>query len=512
MWSAWATDVAATPGDKRMVLDAPVATDRGRPITGKVAYDLIVNAPGTGRSLHRQCSGPPIRRRAKARRRRAHRARAAGRRAAADPAQTHGRSQRPTGGEHADRDQARGRLSAGPHLSAHLHGARSDRGRARDGGHPRSPVLSPGQPARRRAGAAQEHHFRHLAVRPAHSDHAAARPACRRGRQAGIRWRVHPCRRRRQGRLRLSLRHADAAFQRARRPHLSDRLLSVHHRDGARSGDGSGGLGAGPRASARCGAETVLRQQLVGVLESRRFPDRHRSGGQARPAARARGAHLSHRRRAALCRAAARARHVHQLRQHAQPLPGDARADGAVCRLGPGRCRAAAEHLSADRRRHAGDGAGVQGGVSAHTECPAAGNQPASAAARLRAPFRDRADRRHRAAEAGSAVRGAGAAARCRRPRPRRHPASRDAGAARHPYRLQHAQRCGRISLGHRPLGRLVRAVCAHRAGTAGPPATRARRLPRAMPAAARTSKKCGPPRPMSSARGFCCPRMPIRW
>ena len=45
VWSAWATDVATTPGDKRMVLEAPVATDRGRTITGKVAYDLIVNAP-----------------------------------------------------------------------------------------------------------------------------------------------------------------------------------------------------------------------------------------------------------------------------------------------------------------------------------------------------------------------------------------------------------------------------------------------------------------------------------
>ena len=45
IWSAWAADVATAPGEKRMVLDAPVATDRGRPITGKVAYDLIVNAP-----------------------------------------------------------------------------------------------------------------------------------------------------------------------------------------------------------------------------------------------------------------------------------------------------------------------------------------------------------------------------------------------------------------------------------------------------------------------------------
>lgn len=45
VWSAWAADVATTPGDKRMVLEPPIATDRGRTITGKVAYDLIVNAP-----------------------------------------------------------------------------------------------------------------------------------------------------------------------------------------------------------------------------------------------------------------------------------------------------------------------------------------------------------------------------------------------------------------------------------------------------------------------------------
>ena len=45
LWSAWAADVAATPGDNRLILRAPVATQDGAPITGKVAYDLIVNAP-----------------------------------------------------------------------------------------------------------------------------------------------------------------------------------------------------------------------------------------------------------------------------------------------------------------------------------------------------------------------------------------------------------------------------------------------------------------------------------
>lgn len=45
LWSAWATDVAAEPGDHRLVLQAPVASEAGRPITGTVAYDVIVDAP-----------------------------------------------------------------------------------------------------------------------------------------------------------------------------------------------------------------------------------------------------------------------------------------------------------------------------------------------------------------------------------------------------------------------------------------------------------------------------------
>ena len=44
-WSAWATDVATRPGDNRLVLRAPIATKDGAPITGKVAYELIVDAP-----------------------------------------------------------------------------------------------------------------------------------------------------------------------------------------------------------------------------------------------------------------------------------------------------------------------------------------------------------------------------------------------------------------------------------------------------------------------------------
>ena len=150
--------------------------------------------------------------------------------------------------------------------------------------------------------------LRHLAVGPSDPDHAAARPQRGRGRQAGLRRCLHPCRGRRQGRLRLPLRHADAAFQHARRPHLSDRFLSVRDRHGARPRHRRRRLRARSPARARRGAEAVLRQQLVGILEPRRFAHRHRPRWRARPAAGARGAHLPHRRRAALHRRVARAR------------------------------------------------------------------------------------------------------------------------------------------------------------------------------------------------------------
>ena len=46
VWSAWASDVAVTPGDNRLVLrPPPTATKDGTPITGKVAYELTVDAP-----------------------------------------------------------------------------------------------------------------------------------------------------------------------------------------------------------------------------------------------------------------------------------------------------------------------------------------------------------------------------------------------------------------------------------------------------------------------------------
>ncbi|HEY9568460.1 MAG TPA: hypothetical protein VIR38_10245, partial [Thalassobaculum sp.] len=45
-WLAWQGDLL--PGDGRLLLDVPVATeDGGRPITGTVRVEYIVNAPGT---------------------------------------------------------------------------------------------------------------------------------------------------------------------------------------------------------------------------------------------------------------------------------------------------------------------------------------------------------------------------------------------------------------------------------------------------------------------------------
>jgi hypothetical protein len=46
LWSAWTWDVQpGGPGDKPFILTPPVATDNGRTITGKVAYEFIVDAP-----------------------------------------------------------------------------------------------------------------------------------------------------------------------------------------------------------------------------------------------------------------------------------------------------------------------------------------------------------------------------------------------------------------------------------------------------------------------------------
>ncbi len=44
VWLAWEGDML--PGDQRMVLDVPVATDNGQPITGRIRVEYIADAPG----------------------------------------------------------------------------------------------------------------------------------------------------------------------------------------------------------------------------------------------------------------------------------------------------------------------------------------------------------------------------------------------------------------------------------------------------------------------------------
>ena len=107
------------------------------------------------RTLHRQSRHRVSRCTRRRARRDAHRARPAGRRAPADPA--HRVVVCRAGWRRgADRDQARRRVQARADLSARLHRARSQRRRARDGGHPRSHVLSAQQSAGGSAGAAEE--------------------------------------------------------------------------------------------------------------------------------------------------------------------------------------------------------------------------------------------------------------------------------------------------------------------------------------------------------------------
>ena len=43
-WLAWEGDML--PGDGRMVLDVPVASDNGQPITGRIRVEYIADAPG----------------------------------------------------------------------------------------------------------------------------------------------------------------------------------------------------------------------------------------------------------------------------------------------------------------------------------------------------------------------------------------------------------------------------------------------------------------------------------
>jgi hypothetical protein len=47
LWSAWTWDVVADPRQRRLILDPPVAAQAGKPITGKVAYELLVDRRST---------------------------------------------------------------------------------------------------------------------------------------------------------------------------------------------------------------------------------------------------------------------------------------------------------------------------------------------------------------------------------------------------------------------------------------------------------------------------------
>jgi hypothetical protein len=69
LWSAWTWDVTAATRARRLILEPPVATQSGNPITGEVAYELLVDRPAkiadftgdAGRRL-RLCGGRGARR------------------------------------------------------------------------------------------------------------------------------------------------------------------------------------------------------------------------------------------------------------------------------------------------------------------------------------------------------------------------------------------------------------------------------------------------------------------
>jgi hypothetical protein len=55
LWSAWQWDVAADPKDHRLIFKPPVATENGKPITGKVVYEFLVDtAQATARFVGSQ--------------------------------------------------------------------------------------------------------------------------------------------------------------------------------------------------------------------------------------------------------------------------------------------------------------------------------------------------------------------------------------------------------------------------------------------------------------------------
>jgi hypothetical protein len=138
VWSAWASDVAATPGDNRLVLRPPIATKDGTPITGKVAYELIMDAPRpTARFTGMFGTAYPVASEGALDAVLSERDRPDGERQPIPRAAWSFVA--PGGGVAATEITLDGGFT---HLRTYLHGAGSDGGSRWHGGHPRSHVLS----------------------------------------------------------------------------------------------------------------------------------------------------------------------------------------------------------------------------------------------------------------------------------------------------------------------------------------------------------------------------------
>ena len=352
LWSGWNWDVL--PGEGRLQIELPIATEQGKPITGPVAAEFVVAQWTPKRAVHvgrlaRLSAGlaggagrPP------------QRARRAGRRAHRDPPRRlalRPARGRPAGARSHPRVPRR-RVRAGPDLRGRLPGAGSAHRRPRPRRDPRRHLVLPvrargrdrgGQPpgrsrrARSRGGA----DLRHLAVRPGDPAHAVAGAARGRGRAHDLRWRADPCRRRRQGQLQPPLRADHAPPQPSRGPAVSGRFLPVHHHAGARSGDRRDRRRARARARRGRAAAPVLHDDLDRVLDARGLAPAHRRHRQRGRAPRPARAPLLPRRRTARQLALPRAWPVPELRQSARSPAADARSAARARRLGDRGSRAA---------------------------------------------------------------------------------------------------------------------------------------------------------------------------
>ena len=324
VWSAWAADVAARPGDNRLVLRAPVATNDGTPITGKVAYELIVDEPR------------PI-------------ARFTGLLGIAYPFATDGapdavltERERPEGER---RPIAR---AAWSFVQRNEDGVASEI--TLDGGFKPGRIYELVYTARDPIVAAAGMAGIRDLLSYLRNNPLAGTPAPQRASIFGIS---------QSGRLIQTMLLRGLNVDEDGRAVFDGAF--IHVAGGGKGGfdyrfamptrhfsmledhiyptdffpfttvptrepvTGAEGARPGSCTRARGGAETVLREQLIGILEPRRLAHRDRSRRRTRFAAGAGGAHLYDRRRATLCRRAARARHLRQLRQHPQPLPCNAR-------------------------------------------------------------------------------------------------------------------------------------------------------------------------------------------